>query len=70
MLARRQSSIEHVLRKTAMSAQTRNIYRAYAVEELPIEEVEAKFGVNRNYIYKIKSRIEKMAEIIERELGD
>lgn len=70
MLARRQSAIEHVLTKTAMTAQTRDIYRAYAIDELPVEEIEDRFGVNRNYIYKIKSRIEKMAEIIERELGD
>lgn len=70
MLARRQSAIEHVLTKTAMNAQTRDIYRAYAIDELPVEEIEDRFGVNRNYIYKIKSRIEKMAEIIERELGD
>ena len=70
MLARRQSAIEHVLTKTAMNAQTRDIYRAYAIDELPVEEIEDRFGVNRNYIYKIKSRIEKMAEIIEKELGD
>jgi RNA polymerase sigma-70 factor (ECF subfamily) len=70
MLARRQSAIEHVLTKTAMNAQTREIYRAYAIDEIPVEEIEERFGVNRNYIYKIKSRIEKMAEIIERELGD
>jgi hypothetical protein len=70
MLARRQSAIEHVLTKTAMNAQTRDIYRAYAIDGHPVEDVEDRFGVNRNYIYKIKSRIEKMAEIIERELGD
>ena len=70
MLARRQSAIEHVLTKTAMNAQTRDIYRAYAIDEVPVEEIEDRFGVNSNYIYKIKSRIEKMAEIIERELGD
>ena len=70
LLARRQSAIEHVLTKTAMTAQTREIYMAYAVEGLPVEEVESKFNVSKNYIYKIKSRIEKMAAIIERELGD
>jgi hypothetical protein len=69
MLARRQSAIEHVLTKTAMADQTRKIYQAYVVDELPVEEVEARFGVNKNYIYKIKSRIEKMAAVIERELG-
>jgi RNA polymerase sigma-70 factor (ECF subfamily) len=70
MLARRQSAIEHVLTKTAMTEQTRKIYQAYVIDELPVEEVEARFGVSRNYIYKIKSRIEKMAVVIERELGD
>jgi RNA polymerase sigma-70 factor (ECF subfamily) len=70
LLARRQSAIEHVLTKTAMAAQTREIYRAYAVEGIPVEEVESRFNVSRNYIYKIKSRIEKMATIIEREMGD
>jgi RNA polymerase sigma-70 factor (ECF subfamily) len=70
MLARRQSAIEHVLTKTAMTEQTRKIYQAYVIDELPVDEVESRFGVNRNYIYKIKSRIEKMAAIIERELGD
>lgn len=70
LLARRQSAIEHVLTKTAMAAQTREIYMAYAVEGLPVEAVESKFNVSKNYIYKIKSRIEKMAAIIERELGD
>ncbi len=69
-LARHQSAIEHVLTKTAMTAQTREIYKAYALEDRPVEEVEAKFNVSKNYIYKIKSRIEKMAAIIERELGD
>ena len=69
-LARHQSAIEHVLTKTAMTAQTREIYKAYVLEERPVEEVEAKYNVSKNYIYKIKSRIEKMAAIIERELGD
>ena len=69
-LARHQSAIEHVLTKTAMTAQTRDIYKAYVLEERPVEEVEAKYNVSKNYIYKIKSRIEKMAAIIERELGD
>lgn len=68
-LARHQSAIEHVLTKTAMTAQTRDIYKAYVLDERSVEEVEAKFKVSRNYIYKIKSRIEKMASIIERELG-
>lgn len=69
-LARHQSALEHVLTKTAMTAQTRDIYKAYVLDERPVEEVEAKYKVSKNYIYKIKSRIEKMAAVIERELGD
>ena len=68
--ARRQSALEHVLTKTAMAAQTREIYKAYVVDGVPVEEVEKRFGVSRNYIYKIKSRIEKMVAVVERELGD
>ena len=68
-LARHQSAVEHVLTKTAMTTQTRDIYKAYVLEERPVEEIEAKYNVSRNYIHKIKSRIEKMAAIIERELG-
>lgn len=69
LLARRQSAVEHVLTKTAMAAKTREIYKAYVFDGLPVEEVEERFGVNKGYVYKIKSRIEKMAEIIERELA-
>ena len=69
-LARHQSAIEHVLTKTAMTAQTREIYKEYVMEGHPAEEIQSKYNVSMNYIYKIKSRIEKMAAIIERELGD
>ena len=68
-LARRQSAIEHVLTKTAISAQSRAIYRAYVEEEMPLDEVTAKFGVSKAVVYKIKSRVEQMAAIIEEEFA-
>ena len=68
-LARRQSAIEHVLTKTAISAQSRAIYRAYVEEEMSLDEVTAKFGVSKAAIYKIKSRVEQMAAIIEEEFA-
>ena len=64
-LARHQSAIEHVLTKTAISAQSRAVYRAYVEDEMPLEEVIAKFGVTKATVYKIKSRVEQMAAIIE-----
>ena len=69
-LARHQSAIEHVLTKTAISAQSRAIYRAYVEEEMPLDEVTAKFGVTKAVVYKIKSRVEQMAAIIDEEFAD
>ena len=69
-LARHQSAIEHVLTKTAISAQSRAVYRAYVEDEMPLDDVIAKFGVTKATVYKIKSRVEQMAAIIEEEFSD
>ena len=69
-MARHQSAIEHVLTKTAISTQSRAVYRAYVEDEMPLEEVIAKFGVTKATVYKIKSRVEQMAAIIEEEFAD
>lgn len=69
-MARHQSAIEHVLTKTAISAQSRAIYRAYVEEGRPLDEVAAQFGVANAVVYKTKSRVEQMAAIIEGEFAD
>jgi RNA polymerase sigma factor (sigma-70 family) len=69
-MARHQSAIEHVLTKTAISAQSRDIYRAYVEDGRSLDEVIAQFGVTKAVIYKIKSRVEQMAAIIEEEFAD
>ena len=69
-MARHQSAIEHVLTKTAISAQSRDIYRAYVEDGCSLDEVVAQFGVTKAVIYKIKSRVEQMAAIIEEEFAD
>ena len=69
-MARHQSAIEHVLTKTAISAQTRDIYRVYVEEGRSVDEVVAQFGVTKAVVYKIKSRVEQMAAIIEEEFAD
>lgn len=69
-MARHQSAIEHVLTRTAISAQSRDIYRAYVEEGRSLDEVAAQFGVTKAVIYKIKSRVEQMAAIIEEEFAD
>ena len=69
-LARHQSAIEHVFTKTAISAQSRAVYRAYVEDEMPLDDVAAKFDVTKAAVYKIKSRVEQMAAIIEEEFAD
>ena len=69
-MARHQSAIEHVLTKTAISAQSRAVYRAYIEDEMPLDDVAAKFGITKAAVYKIKSRVEQMAAIIEEEFAD
>ena len=53
------SAREHVLMHTALSDRDRQVYRAYAMEGEDIAAVAAKFGLSRNAVSQIKSRIEK-----------
>ena len=50
---------EHVLMRTALSDRDRQVYRAYALEGVDIGEVAKKFGIPRNSVSQIKTRIEK-----------
>ena len=50
---------EHVLMHTALSDRDRQVYRAYALEGEDIGEVAKKFGLSRNSVSQIKTRIEK-----------
>ena len=58
--ARRYAAIEHVLTKTALAAQSKDIYRAYVLEERPIGEVAKAFGVPNNSVSQVKTRVERM----------
>lgn len=69
-----QSAVEHVLTRTALSERDRAVYRAYVQQELPIAEVAEKFGLSRNSVSQIKTRIERRIiafgrELVEREGG-
>lgn len=65
-LALRASAIEHVLTRTALSAKSKAIYRAYAIDERPIEEVAAEFDVSRNSVSHVKTRVDRMIADYER----
>ena len=68
--AKHEAAVEHVLTKVAMKAQSRDIYRAYVVENRPIDEIVAAFGVTADIIYKVKNRVNKMIEAVELEYSE
>ena len=62
------SAVEHVLTKTALSERDRKVYRRYAQEGADIGEVAEEFGLSRNAVSQIKSRIDKRIVAAGREL--
>ena len=54
------AAVEHVLTKTALSRTSCAIYRAYVLEGRPIGEVAAAFGVPRNSVSQVKTRVDRM----------
>lgn len=69
-LARRRAAVEHVLTKTAVSPQSKDVYRMYALEERPIGEVARRFGIPRNSVSQIKTRLDRLVAAVEREIGE
>ena len=69
-LARRRAAVEWALTKTALSAQSKAVYRAYVLEERAIGEVAAEFKIPRNSVSQIKTRVERLIAAIETEYGD
>ena len=66
-LARRRAAVEWALTKTALSAQSKAVCRAYVIDERPIGEVAAEFNIPRNSVSQIKTRVERMIAAIESE---
>ena len=59
---------EHVLMHTALSDRDRQVYRAYALEGEDIVAVAKRFGLSRNSVSQIKTRIEKRIVAAGREM--
>ena len=68
--AKHEAAVEHVLTKVAMKQQSRDIYRAYVLENRPIEDVVKTFGVSVDIVYKVKNRVNKMIEAVELEYAE
>lgn len=69
-VARRKAAVGWALTKTALSAQSKMVYRAYVIEGRPIGEVASTFGISRNSVSQIKTRVERMVAAIEAEFAD
>lgn len=63
------AAVEHVLTKTALSERDRSVYRQFKQEERPIEEVAKAFGLSRNNVSKICSRIDQRIVAFGREMA-
>jgi len=68
-VARHNAAVEHVLTKTLVSDLNKSLYRAFVLEERPIDEVAREFNVTRNQVSQAKTRIGRMVSAIEAELG-
>jgi len=64
-----QSALTHVLTKTALSQRDKDVYRAYALEGRDIADVAKTFGLTRNAVSQIKTRIDKRVVTFGRELA-
>ena len=68
--AKHEAAVEHVLTKTALSQQSKAVYRAYVLEGRPIDEVAKAFGLTKNNIAKVKFRVENMISAVFAELTE
>jgi len=63
------SATEHVLTKTAFSGRDRAVYRAYALDGRDIADVAREFGISRNLVSQIKTRIDRRIVAFGRSLA-
>ena len=69
-LAQHAAAVEHVLTRTALAQRSKDVYRAYVLEERPIGEVAQAFGIPRNTVSQIKTRVDAMIDDFETMLRD
>ena len=66
--AKHAAAVEHVLRKTALSKQSRDVYSALSKDGRTISEVASAFGISENLVRQIKFRVEQRIGIVEAEM--
>ena len=68
-VARHEAACRHVLTKTGLSQQSKDIYRAYALNGDPIDAVAARFGVPNNAVSQVKTRVDRLIAAVEAEFA-
>ena len=63
-VAVRKAAIEHVLTQTAVSEQSKCVYRAVVLDQRPLKEVAAAHGISYAAAKQIKSRLDRAVESI------
>lgn len=63
----RKAALEHVFTQMAISEQSKAVYREYVIKDRPIGEVAKEFGLSRNSVSQIKTRIERTVTAIATE---
>ena len=63
-----QSAVSYVLTHTAMSDRDRQVYRAYALDGEDIGAVARRFGITRNLVSQIKTRVDRRIVTAGREM--
>lgn len=69
-LAARRAAVRHVMSASMLAPMSKDIYRAYVLEDGEIGEVAARFGVTRNVVSQTKTRIERMISAVEARYAD
>lgn len=64
------AAVEHVLSKTALSEQTKKIFRILDSEDITCEVAAKRFGVAPASVRKIKSRVGRMVAAMEKRMGE
>lgn len=65
-VAVRKAAIEHVLTATAVSEQSKRVYRAVVLDQRSLKDVAAAFGISYAAAKQIKSRLDRAVVALEK----
>lgn len=69
-LAVHRAALRQVMSVSLLASQSKEIYRAYVLENGEIGEVARRFGVTRNQVSQVKTRVDKMIAAVEAAYAD